>query len=148
MNALKDIKAEIRTLIGDRTRDGVVIHAAWLTTEVMGKYSEVHGDDAALYVILAHKALGEIVKECIGKYEPKAQTEGQLVLPGFDHVQRAYPVVRGGERVLVPTDLLTDEEIDDRCEDLRVMARGCIAHVKELEAFRDMRRAASAVAAQ
>lgn len=146
MDPLKRLKSEIRALIDDRTRSGVIIHAAWLTTEVMGSRTNFHGEDSPIYVILAHKALGEIVKECIGKYEPKSQTEGQLTLPGFDHVQSAYPVVRGGERVLVPTDMLTDEEIDDRCEDLRVMARGCIAHVKELESYKLIRASSAAVA--
>ncbi len=141
MDPLKSLRAEIRALIDDRTSRGVIIHAAWLTTEVMGQRSDIRGDDCPIYIILAHKALGEIVKECIGKYEPKVQTDGQLTLPGFDHVQRAYPVMRGGERVLVPTDLLTDEEIEDRCEDLRAMARGCIDHVKELESYKALRAA-------
>lgn len=146
MDPLKALKSEIRTLINDRTSAGVIIRADWLTTEVMGGRNSFHGDDAAIYVILAYKALGEIVKDCIGKYEPKVQTEGQLLLPGFDHVQRAYPVMRGGERVLVPTDLLTDLEIEERCEDLRAMARGCFDHVKELQSYLALRSAALAKA--
>ncbi len=141
MDPLKRLKHEIRTIIGDRTRDGIIIRAEWLATEVMGGRKDFSGEDAPLYVILAYRALNEIVKECIGKYEPKAQTAGQLTLPGFTHVQRAYPVVRDGERVLVPTDLLTDEEIEARCEELRGMARGCIDHVKELQNYKELRAA-------
>lgn len=139
MDPLKALKSEIKTLVQDRIGAGVIIRPDWITTEVMGGRTNFHGEDAAIYVILAYKALGEIVKECIGKYEPKVQTEGQLLLPGFDYVQRAYPVIRGGERVLVPTDLLTDEEIEERCEDLRAMARGCIDHVKELQSYLALR---------
>lgn len=146
MDPLKALKSEIKTLIDERTRAGVIIRADWLTTEVMGSRTDFHGNDSAIYVVLAYKSLGEIVKDCIGKYEPKVQTDGQLLLPGFDHVQRAYPVMRGGERVLVPTDLLTDEEIVERCEDLRAMARGCMDHVKELQSYLSLRSAALAKA--
>ena len=139
MDSLKSIRQDIRNLIDSRVQAGVLSNAAWLTTEVMQDHRGISGPDAALYTVLAYKALAEIVKDCIGKYQPQATTDSQLALPGFDHVQRAYPVLRDGERVLVPTDLMTDAEIDGRCEELKVMARGCLDHMKELRSYKVMR---------
>jgi len=53
------------------------------------------------------------VKSAIGKYEPHLGSDGtQLVLDGFEYLQKGYPVLRGTVRQLVPTDQITDEEWD------------------------------------
>lgn len=65
-------------------------------------------------------------------------------LPGFEHMQRGYQVERNGIRLLVPTDLLTDEEIEARAAEYDAMAAGCRAHARELRDFLERRRAPTA----
>jgi hypothetical protein len=141
MDPLKALRQEIHHIIKTRVDGGVIIRPAWLTTEVMATRNDIQGEDAPLYITLAYDTLGRMVKECIGKYEPSDKTDRQTQLPGFEHLQKAYPIVRDQERVLVPTDQLTDEEIDARCEDLEAMSRGCIAHAEEFRTFKRLRSA-------
>lgn len=144
MISLKDIRQEVREIIRERINANVLTSADWLTHHVMRSHSDIQGSDADLHVILAHKALSAIVKECVGKYEPKPENTDQDLLPGFDYVQCAYPIERGGVRVLVPTDLLTDDEVEARAIEFEGMARGCIAHAKELRAYIRLRASAGA----
>lgn len=137
MRSKTDVTSEIRKIVSDRIEAGVVIRAEWLTTEILAMKSHFEGDDADFYVACAVDFIKDTAKRCIGLYAPKASvsTDTQIVMPGFDYVQRAYTVDRDGEVVLVPVHLLTDEEVQARAAELMAMARGCVAHAKELRAY-------------
>lgn len=137
MRSKTDVTSEIRKIVSDRIEAGVVIRAEWLTTEILSMKSQIDGDDADFYIACAVDFIKDTAKRCIGLYAPKPTiaTDAQIVMPGFDYVQRAYTVERDGEVVLVPVHLLTDAEIKARSAELMAMARGCIAHAKELRAY-------------
>jgi len=143
MRSKTDVTNEIRKLVSDRVDAGVIVRVEWLTTEILNMKADVHGDDADFYLACGVDFIKDTVKRCIGDYQPKAATvtSAQIVMAGFDHMQRAYTVDRGGEIVLVPVDMLTDAEIEARAAELEAMARGCIAHAKELRAYRRERAA-------
>lgn len=49
-----------------------------------------------------------------GGYTMSTKKKGaQLTMPGTQHLQPAYLVIRDGEEVLVPLERLTREEIDE-----------------------------------
>lgn len=135
--------AEVRAYIQDQLDAGVIVRAEWATTAILSKKEEPACADADFYLICARSHLAEIVKRCIGKYSPKIETDTQLVLPGFTHLQRGYQVERNGVRLLVPTDLLTSDEIEARADEYEAMAAGCRAHARELRDFAERRRSAA-----
>jgi hypothetical protein len=57
-------------------------------------------------------------------------------MEGFKHLRIAYPVHRSGEHLLVPIDLMTDEEIDARCKQYQDAADGYLKHIAEFQAFK------------
>lgn len=138
----KSLYQEVRELVASRVSAGVIVRVEWLTTEIIAGKDRVEGDDLPFYTVCAYKHVTDVVKRCIGKYEPKA-TPTEDPLPGFEHMQKAYPVERDGDRVLVPVDQLSDAEIEARADEYMTMAKGCIAHAKELRAFRQMRAPAA-----
>lgn len=137
MRSKTDVTGEIRKIVSERIEQGVLIRAEWLTTEILAMKSHIEGDDADFYVACAIDFIKDTAKRCIGLYAPKPAvlTDAQIIMPGFEHVQRAYTVEREGEVVLVPVQLLTDAEIQGRASELMAMARGCVAHAKELRGY-------------
>lgn len=59
----------------------------------------------------------------------------QMVLPGHTRLVKSYPVLRGGERALVPIGLCTPQELTEHISLLRKQASGCENHAKELEGY-------------
>lgn len=126
---------EIRKFVTDKVNSGAIVRIDWLTAEIISQRDQFEGEDADFYLICAQRHVSEIVKECIGKYKPKPQTDAQLVLDGFEHLQKSYPVSRNGVRLLVPVHMLTDDELEARAIEYIEMSKGCIAHAKEIRAF-------------
>lgn len=143
MRSKSDVTAEIRSIVADRINSGVIVRVEWLTTEILSMKSRIEGEDADFYIACGVDFIKDTVKRVVGDYRPKASViaDAQIVMDGFDHMQRAYTVDREGETVLVPVHLLSDEEIEGRAAELEGMARGCINHARELRAYR-MSRAA------
>jgi len=143
---LKDIQAVISSLILKKIDEKQVVNMTWATNEVLNKYSDVNGSDVDFYLICAKHYINDYVKRCITKFEPSADNaSGQLVLDGFTHLQKAYPVQREGERELVPTSQLSDSELEVRAQEYEIMATGCIAHAEEIRQYvrkRNQRKAA------
>lgn len=144
MRSKTDVTSEIRGIVSDRINSGVIVRVEWLTTEILALKHRITGDDADFYIACGVDFIKDTVKRVVGDYRPKASavTDAQIVMDGFDHMQRAYTVTRDDEIVLVPVNLLSDDEIETRALELEGMARGCIAHARELRAFKAERAAA------
>jgi hypothetical protein len=134
------IYGEVRKIISDKVAEGKVVVVDWLTHEIISAKAAIEGADVEFYRVCAFTHVKDVVKRCVGKYGAKPDTDAQLVLSGFEHLQVAYSVMRDNEIVLVPVDLLSDEEIDDRAAEYDRMAKGCIAHARELRSFKRTRR--------
>lgn len=143
MQSEQSVRQEIRSLVQEKLDAGVCVRAEWFTAEILTAKNRIEGEDADFYVSCAAQILPQIVKRVIGQYDPKPVTDRQLLLPGFEHLQKAYTVQRGGEVVLVPVDQLTDDEIEARALEYEAMAMGCRAHAKELRVYRRTRKLAA-----
>lgn len=145
MRSKTDVTAEIRRIVTERIDAGVVVQVGWLTTEILAMKDQIEGEDADFYIACGVDYIKDTVKRCIGDYKPKASvvTDAQIVMDGFDHMQKAYTVEREGEVVLVPVHMLTATEIEGRAAELEAMAKGCIAHARELRAYNQGRRDAA-----
>lgn len=144
MRSKTDVTSEIRRLVQERVGAGIVIRVDWFTQEILSMKSDFEGEDADFYVACAVDFIKDTVARTVGAYAPKAATatDRQIVMDGFDHMQKAYTVMRDGEQVLVPVQHLTDDEIEARAAEYEAMAKACIAHAKELRAYGRMRAAA------
>lgn len=147
MRSKTDVTAEIRSIVSDRINSGVIVRVEWLTTEILSMKSDIEGEDADFYIACGVDFIKDTVKRVVGDYRPKASatTDAQIVMDGFDHMQRAYTVDRDRETVLVPVHLLSDVEIEGRALELEAMAKGCILHARELREFLRLRSLQDAV---
>lgn len=145
MKSTTDVNREIRRIVGERVDAGIVVRVEWLTQEILSMKSDIEGGDADFYLACGVRYIHDAVKNCIGAYKPKpnAAPNAQIVMDGFDYMQRAYSILRDDEIVLVPVNQLSDEEIHVRADELEAMARGCVAHAKELRNYRSIRRVTS-----
>lgn len=133
---MDSIYTEVREFVQDRIDAGVVTRVDWLTSEYIGTKADVSGGDVPFYRVCAQNHVADIVKRVVGKYDAKPkQADRQLVLPGFDHLQKAYTVARDGVVVLVPIALCTTEELRGRADEYDVMAKGCEAHAREIREY-------------
>lgn len=137
MKSTTEVTNEIRRIVSERVDAGVVIRVEWLTQEILAMKDQIEGDDADFYVACGAIYIKDTVKRCVGDYKPKATAvqDAQIVMDGFDYLQKAYTVERDEEIVLVPVSQLTHAEIEARALELEGMARGCIAHAKELRNY-------------
>lgn len=128
----QSVTAEIRALIDDKLASGVVVQAEWVATGILEIKSKADGEDMPFYRVCAYREVVRIAKRVIGKYETTDDTPTQLLLPGFKHLCKAYPMEREGVVVLVPVTMCTDAELRARAAQLEEMAKGCRAHAREI----------------
>jgi hypothetical protein len=140
------ITSEIHRLIDDKIASGVLVQTHWIAHEVLGQHDDIEGDDADWYRVCTFKEVCRIAKSAIGKYRSDEVTNDQLILPGFTHLCKAYPLSRDAELVLVPVDQCTDDELLTRAAELDKMAKGCVAHARELREYVNARCQMSMVA--
>lgn len=89
------------------------------------------------YALCAREHTYRAVKRAVDKYESneERETDDQLTLQGFEHLQRAYTMDRDGERVLVPIELIPSYELLQRAVEYEAQAVAMTAHAKELRDF-------------
>lgn len=138
MQDIKQIKAEIRKMVQDTVESGAIGHVQFFTAKIMAERPDIQGEDADFYTICARETIVGMVKRAVDKYaEPTAETP---ILDGFEHLRTAYPVHRGGDHLLVPVNLCTDEELEARAIEFEKAAKGMMKHAKELRAYVQERR--------
>lgn len=138
------ITAEIHKLIDGKIERGDTVQVHWIAQEILAQHDSIDGDDAAWYRVCTFKEVCRVAKAAIGKYKADDTTADQLVLPGFKHLCRAYPLNREDELVLVPVDQCTDDELSVRAHELEKMAKGCREHAREIREYVLARREAVA----
>lgn len=131
-----NVHGEIRKLIADCVERGEARTVASYVDYIMANHSAIEGDDADFYLICARARIKDIVSATIGKFTPKAkQSDAQLVLDGFEHLQVAYTFERNGETMLVPVDQCSEMELASRAREYEEMAAGCRAHAREIREY-------------
>jgi len=138
------VTEEIHRLIDEKIAGGVIVNVDWIAQEILASKDKIEGDDAAFYRVCTFREICRQAKRAIGKYAPDDATPEQLVLPGFKHLCRAYPVTRDGDVRLVPVSLCTDDELAERARQLDEMAKGCRAHAREIREYVRARSVAEA----
>jgi len=128
--------SEVREFVSAKVDAGVIVRVDWLTQEFINSKSDVTGDDLPFYRHCATAHIQEMVRRVVGKYDVRSkQDDPQTILPGFEHLQRAYTVIRDGANLLVPIDQLNDSELQARADEYDAMAKGCRAHAMEIRQY-------------
>ena len=138
MQDIKEIRSEIRKVVTDTIEAGAIGNVQFFTARVMAQHDSIEGDDADFYLICAREVVVSEVKKAVGKYDSK-DTETPL-MAGCEYLRTAYPVHRGGEHLLVPVHLCTDEELQERADEYYRAAKGYIKHGDEIVGYIQQRR--------
>lgn len=129
------VTSDIHRLIDERLANGVAVHVRWIADAIISERSDIAGGDAPFYRECTFKELTRLAKRAIGKFDVEDETDEQMVLPGFVHLCRAYPITRDDAVVLVPVTLCTDDELMARAAHLDKQAAGCRAHAREIREY-------------
>lgn len=138
MKDIKQITADIRKMVQDTVEGGAVGHVQFFTIKAMNDFGEIEGEGADLYTVCARETVVGIVKSVVKKYE--THQSDAPTLQGFEHLRTAYTVHRGGEHLLVPVHLCTDEELQDRASEFTSAAKALRKHAKEIMDYIQHRR--------
>lgn len=134
-----DLRREIHRIIDDHLTAGRKIVWAWLVKDVLDRHPLPLIRDHDFNLTCRHIAVGECAREVLRDLKlaasDPAKVSGTGTLPGYEHLNRGYPLDRDGEIVIVPIDQMTRSERLERAQQYRAMARGCIAHARELERY-------------
>ena len=139
--SIKDIQRIISDLVNRKIEAGEVVSMHWATTEVINTYPDIRGSDVDFYMVTARHYISDQVKRRIDKFEPQSGESGeQLVLDGFDHLQKAYPFEGPNGREIVPIEMAADLALLNRASEYEKMAEGMIAHAAEIRNYVRKRR--------
>lgn len=133
-----DIFKEVNQIIRSRIDNGQIANPKWVTQAVVMAHADISGADAEWHQVLAYDKVRDIVRECASRYKIKKPEDGdrQLLLgPQFEFLQVAYAVKRDDEQLVIPTSLLTDEEVEQKAVELEKMGDGCYKHADELRRY-------------
>lgn len=139
-----NITAEVHKLVDEKFAAGVLVQTHWIAQEILATHDNIEGDDAEWYRVCTFKEVCRIAKSAIGKFKAEDITSEQLLLPGFRHLCKAYPLTRQGDLVLVPVDQCSDGELLGRADELDKMAKGCVDHAAEIREYVLVRKSEAA----
>lgn len=137
-----DIKNEVVNLI--EATPSQPMPAAWIVQSIVKNHPLQTGIETDFYLCCAYAHVRAVVRstlQSMRKRDNEAEGDPQMILPGFDRLQLRY-VVGDDDGQIVPIELLTPDQIKEKIQELRRMARGCVEHADELERYLSQRAAA------
>ncbi|MGB0973113.1 MAG: hypothetical protein ACPGVG_19485 [Mycobacterium sp.] len=139
-----EVLAEIDSLVTGSIDAGETVQADWVAHQIMLDHPYIQGDDAPFYRLGASSWVRDCVRRYLHRFKPRAEVEAdkQLVLEGFERLQRAYLVTRNKQQVIVPVDHLSVDELRAKGRECQAMGDGCYQHASELFRYASSRQAA------
>lgn len=129
------LQSEIHQIIGRRMEAGKIAKPSEIVEEIFQR-KPLEGPHADFYRAFAKRRLVDIVTRMMKRVAlSNNPSSPQMVLPGHTRLVKSYPVLRNGERSLVPIGLCTTRELSDHVLLLRKQASGCEKHAAELEEY-------------
>ena len=125
---------EISALIGQLMAEKRLIDPRSVTTMVCTNHHEELSEEAPFsthnnYTNVRREVTAVMSKALAGS---EGIANGQLIIEGMQFVQKYYSVERNGERVGVPVDQMSAEEVTEKVELLHKMGDACHSHADEL----------------
>lgn len=135
------IRAEIHTVLDDLSGSNAPWDASAVAMLVLDRHRDgiKRGDDGEVIRYCAYSHIREEVRETISKRAGdlgNARVDEQLVLDGYEHLQKYYMLERSGVRLGVSVYTMTELELAAKAAEYRKMGRACYAHADEIDRFR------------
>jgi len=133
----KELEAIARDIIEAKIGLGEEVHMEWAVHEVISGRGVIMGVGKPFYTLCAHEHVYRVVKKAVDNYDSvsSGESNSQMHLEGFEHLQAAYTVKREDQRVLVPIQLIPDAELLERADEYDKLAKGLKKHAKEIRDY-------------
>jgi hypothetical protein len=129
-----DIQSEIEGFV--RSNPGIIA-PSWLTHAIiMAHEDEIQGRGKDWWVKLGASAIrAEVGSFFRRQHLAESESSTQELLPGFERLQVRYIIARDGEKLSVPIEMASDEELLAKADEQECHAAGYIQHAKELRRY-------------
>lgn len=139
MHSLKSVRDEILEEINRcENRGDDILHPDYITQSVMLSHQIIEGEDADFHLCCSRLFIRNEVRQVLNKNILNASTDDQLVMEGFDYLQKRYQVKRDGEMVNVRVDKMTSEERRKKANEYFSMGDALHKHAHELIRYDDL----------
>lgn len=146
MYSMSDLSVEIEQIVeGLEHMNAPRLDRDWITQQVMSQHADIDGEDADFYCCVSREKVRDVVRKRINRYSAKAEVKAdpQLVLTGFERLQRYYSFEDGDHQFAVRVEDMTDAQLAAKERELMAMGAGCYQHADEIRRFRSQRRVAA-----
>lgn len=139
------IREDVAAVLTDMEEQGVrAIGPGAVVHDVIASFG-VHDDQDPRYQQAMIEHVHRVVNQMINSYKVQPETDdqvdGQLVLPGYQRLQRRYLVKEDGATFAVQVQALKDDQLYEKAAELRNMGEGCFLHADEIERYVEERNA-------
>jgi hypothetical protein len=135
-----DIEKAASQIITTKIEHGEIVKMKWAVQELISSMGEIMGDGTDFHLIAADYYAWRVIKKVVNKLDAAtnaAKSNQQMDLEGFASMQEAYTVKRDGAIALVPVELMTVEERENRACLFDSFADALKQHAKELRAYNE-----------
>lgn len=135
-----DIEKAASQIITAKIKNGEIVKMKWAVEELILSMGEIMGDGTDFHLIAADYYAWRVIKKMVNKLDAATSavtSHKQMDLEGFASMQEAYTVKRDGAIALVPVELMTSEEREDRASLYDRGAEALKQHAKELRAYNE-----------
>jgi hypothetical protein len=140
MYSMSDLTSEIEQVVeGLEHMAAPRLDRDWITQAVMAKHPDVEGADADFYACVSREKVRDAVRQRLNRYKAKAEVfpDPQLVLSGFERLQRYYSIEEDGQHDTVRVQDMSPAQLRKKATELYAMGVGCNQHGDELMRFAD-----------
>ena len=122
------------------------ISTAVVANTILDAHPDIAGSDCDFYRALTFEKLKDEARKLINKMKlkPELEPDRQLVLPGFNRLQQYYSVEADGDPVALRVDLIPDDQLLQKADELQAMGDGCHEHADELRGYVTSRQSRAA----
>jgi hypothetical protein len=143
----KSIAAEVREYYNNLLEEKKPIRTAWAVEGILQLHQDIAGGDAEWYMVCGRGYVWEAVTAYVRSIKASQESDDtapqmELLFPGYKRLQKVYSVERDGHQMIVPVELLSDDEVDSMIEMHERAAQGHLLHADELRRFKGGRRIA------
>ena len=135
-----DIEKAAAQIITTKIEHGEIVKMKWAVQELISSMGEIMGDGTDFHLIAADYYAWRVIKKVVNKLDAATsavRSHQQMDLEGFSSMQEAYTVKRDGAIALVPVELMTIQEREDRASLYDRGADALKQHAKELRAYNE-----------
>lgn len=141
MYSESDLVAEVREIIRKNVEKGTTVPSPWVTQEVLSSHDKIYGEDTDFHRYCALEHVKDTVRAEVGRWKSTPQQKDkQMILAGFEYLQKAYCIERNNTPTIVPIEKMTHEEIQAKANEYERMAEGCRKHADELRRYEQIRK--------